>query len=110
MMTDAQRIAHMIGFVERLQEIVAGVDRNVYLGNRGLCEQLEDNFIHLGEAAARLSEAFRDAHEGIEWRRIVGMRNLLTHEYFRVKPEILYDTAVNDMPELKAKLVALSNS
>lgn len=106
-MTDAQRIAHMIGFVARLQEIVKDVDRDVYLGNVGLREQLEDNFIHLGEAAARLSEGFRAMHADIEWHRIIGLRNLLTHEYFRVKPEMLYDTAVGDMPGLKVKLESL---
>jgi len=109
MMTDAQRVAHMIGFVMRLQEIVKDVDRDSYLGDIGLREQLEVNFIHLGEAAARLTEEFRAAHGSIEWHRIIGFRNLLTHEYFRVKPEVLYDTAVNDMPELKAKLESLNS-
>ncbi|WP_322742304.1 HepT-like ribonuclease domain-containing protein [Gloeocapsopsis crepidinum] len=35
----------------------------------------------LGEAAGRVSEAFRRTPSGIDWRRIVGLRNILIHRY-----------------------------
>ena len=40
----------------------------------------------LGEAASRLSPAFRRAHPEIDWAGIVGMRNRLIHAYFDVDP------------------------
>ena len=43
MMRDAQRIAHMLGFVRRSLQILDGVDREQYLSSLGLQEQLELN-------------------------------------------------------------------
>ncbi|HET7462431.1 MAG TPA: HepT-like ribonuclease domain-containing protein [Longimicrobium sp.] len=35
----------------------------------------------VGEAASRLSPEFRDAHPEVPWRRIIGVRNRLAHDY-----------------------------
>jgi uncharacterized protein with HEPN domain len=38
----------------------------------------------IGEAASRISRETRAAHPEIPWGDIIGMRNRLIHEYFRV--------------------------
>lgn len=40
------------------------------------------------------------AHTDIPWRRIIGLRNILAHEYGRVDYEMLYKSAAEDVPEL----------
>ena len=103
-MRDAQRIDHMLGFVRRSREIIDGVDKEQYLSSLGLQEQLELNMIHLGEAAARISEEISESHPEIPCHEVVGMRNVLTHEYFRIKPIILYDTVVSEFEQLEENL------
>jgi hypothetical protein len=39
----------------------------------------------IGEAAARLPQAFREAHPQVEWRDIVAFRNIAVHAYFAVQ-------------------------
>lgn len=41
----------------------------------------------LGEAAARVSDQFQDNHPDIPWFKIIGMRNILVHDYFRIDIE-----------------------
>ena len=107
MIRDAQRIEHMLGFVRRGLEILDGVDLKTYLASRGLQEQVEVNMIHLGEAAARVSDEIKDAHPEIPWHEMVGMRNVLTHEYFRVKPAVLFETVVAQFKLLESQLDGL---
>jgi uncharacterized protein with HEPN domain len=109
MMRDAQRITHMLGFVRRSLQILDGVDREQYLSSLGLQEQLELNMIHLGEAAARISEDIRESHLDIPWHEMVGMRNVLTHEYFRIKPIILFDTVMSEFERLEQNLDRLQD-
>ena len=104
MIRDAQRIEHMLNFVRRSLEILDGVDLNAYLTSRGLQEQVEVNLIHLGEAAARVSEELKAAHMDIPWHEMVGMRNVLTHEYFRVKPAVLFETVSTQFKSLERQL------
>jgi uncharacterized protein with HEPN domain len=61
------------------------------------------NFEIIGEAANHISYATQEKYSEIEWFKLRGMRNLVTHEYFGIKLEVIWDTAVNDVPVLKSK-------
>ena len=106
-MRDAQRIDHMLGFVRRCRQILEGVDSSAYLASLGLQEQVELNMLHLGEVAARISDDVKDAHPEILWHEMIGMRNILVHEYFRVKPIVLFETVATQFPELERQLEGL---
>jgi len=55
----------------------------------------------IGEAAARLSQEFRDTHPQIEWRDVVAFRNIAVHAYFAVQWEIVWATTIDDVPVLR---------
>ena len=104
MMRDAQRIDHMLGFVRRCLQILDGVDESAYLASLDKQEQVELNMLHLGEAAARVSQEFKKSHPDLPWHEMVGMRNVLTHEYFRVKPIVLFETVKAEFSSMERKL------
>jgi uncharacterized protein with HEPN domain len=56
----------------------------------------------IGEAARRVSRQTRDAHPKIPWEQMIGMRNRLIHEYFRVNLTTVWETIQNDLPRLIA--------
>src|SRR4030066_291125 len=59
------------------------------------------DFVIIGEAAKHLPLETRRKHPLISWSRIVGMRNILTHEYPETDVQILWMTAKKSLPELK---------
>jgi uncharacterized protein with HEPN domain len=56
----------------------------------------------IGEAAGRVSEETRLSHPEIPWQQMIGMRNRLIHEYFRVDLDAVWDTLHKDLPQLIA--------
>lgn len=56
----------------------------------------------IGEAARRVSQETRDAHPEIPWEQMIGTRNRLIHEYFRVNLTTVWETVQNDLPSLIA--------
>jgi len=58
----------------------------------------------IGEAARRISIETQEANPEIPWQQIVGMRNRLIHEYFRINLEAVWETVRNDLPELIAQV------
>lgn len=61
----------------------------------------------IGEAARRVSASYMAAHPEIPWRMIIGQRNILVHEYGQIDHELLYKTAVEDIPALITMIQAL---
>lgn len=58
------------------------------------------NLVVIGEAANQLSNETTQAAPGIPWTRIVGLRNLIAHEYFRVDREVIGDIVRDQLQEL----------
>lgn len=61
----------------------------------------------IGEAARLVSQPTRDAHPEIPWAQMIGLRNRLIHEYFRVNLVTVWDTVQNDLPPLIALIEPL---
>ena len=40
----------------------------------------------------------------IPWRQIIGMRNIISHEYLSIDPELIYDITSKELPPLLASL------
>jgi len=55
----------------------------------------------VGEAVKKIPNSIRDEHSEMPWREIAGMRNKLTHEYFGIDIETIWDTIKEDLPALK---------
>lgn len=58
------------------------------------------NLITLGEAAKNLPEEIRNKHHDIEWKKICGLRDILTHAYFGIDNAILWEVVHSKIPEL----------
>ena len=54
----------------------------------------------IGEAARLVSEDAKTAYSAIDWRTIAGMRNRLVHEYFAIRLDVVWQTAIEDVPPL----------
>jgi uncharacterized protein with HEPN domain len=68
-------------------------------------------FLHqlmiLGEAASRVSPAFRDASSDLPWRQMMGLRNVLVHGYFAIEADTVWGVVERDLPPLKVQLQRL---
>ena len=62
------------------------------------------NFEVIGEAAYQLSRSLKDKYNYVEWFKIQGLRHILVHDYYRVNPEILWNTREKDLESLTEQL------
>jgi len=58
------------------------------------------NFIVIGEMVLRISDSTKEATPHIDWNRIKGFSNLVTHDYFGIDAEEVWQIILNDLPQL----------
>ena len=58
------------------------------------------NFEIIGEAANRVPEDFKSSHPEIEWRRMIGLRNRVIHDYFGIDYETVWKIRNENIPGL----------
>ena len=58
----------------------------------------------IGEAVKQVPQDMRDRYSIIEWRKIVGLRDILAHAYFSLEDETIWDIVENKVPELRSQI------
>ena len=65
---------------------------------------IQRNIEIIGEAARWLPQDIKDRYEYIEWSAIIGMRNIIAHQYFGIDIDIIWTTLKTDFLILKTQL------
>lgn len=101
---DKVRFQHILDAIEEIEKYVGKIDFNKFKGNSMMKFACVKQLEIIGEASNMISEATKDKYPEIEWRKIVGLRNILVHEYFGIDEKIIWDIIQNDLNDLKNKI------
>jgi uncharacterized protein with HEPN domain len=61
----------------------------------------------IGEACRGLSTELKGRHPEVPWSAIVGMRNILVHDYFGINLDEVWSAVERDLPTLHEQIVAV---
>ena len=87
----------------------ADISEKTFLADSKLQDAVIRRLLIIGEASARMPDAFKTAHPEIPWHKMTGMRNRLVHGYAEVNMAVVWDTLRNDLPPLEGRLSELLN-
>lgn len=98
-------IGHILDAIEKIDTYVQNLDRENFTASHLHIDGVARELSIIGEATSRLSQEFRAAHVEIPFRNIVGMRNIIIHDYAGVDASFLWDTSKQDLPAFKIALL-----
>ncbi len=104
---DAIYLGHMLDMTRRAVRAIESKTRALYDEDDILRLGLTHLVQVIGEAARKVSDEFRGQHPEIPWRKIVGMRHRIVHDYMRVDEDILWQVVTNDLRALLPQLEAI---
>ena len=102
---DLQRLEHIRDYCDEIQKTIARYGQSFDVFDQDPDYQRSVSFciLQIGELGGRLSPAFREATaDRIQWGPIKSMRNLVAHSYGSMSRDIIWETAVTDIPVLRA--------
>jgi len=57
------------------------------------------NFEIIGEASKNIPETVQKKYPEVPWKKMYGLRNLISHEYFGIDYEMLWEIATVNLPK-----------
>lgn len=106
-LNDDIRLKHMLDASQQALAFMQGRDQSALDQDAMLRFAVVKAIEIVGEAAAKISKERQAEIPQIPWPQIISMRNRLTHAYFDIDTDVLWQTIVEDLPELIQKLTAL---
>ncbi|MCQ2914316.1 MAG: DUF86 domain-containing protein [Alphaproteobacteria bacterium] len=107
MITDQQRIEHILKAIDKIIQETSCEESDFYKSET-IQDAVSYNFMIIGEAANKLSNEFKNQLPDVPWRVIIGMRNILVHDYCQTDYKLLWQTAKTDIPSLKEIISKIS--
>lgn len=98
---DKGRLEDIVEYSDNINELLEDMTFEQFVKDKRTYYAVMKNVEVVGEAAYMLTKAFKKAHVEIPWNIVQGMRHVLVHDYANITSETLYDTAVNNIPELR---------
>jgi len=101
---------------ERLLDIQEAIERIEKYAARGQEAFEQDELIQtwivhhlqiIGEASRAIASALRDQYPAVPWTKIIGMRNILVHDYFGIDTDVVWSVVENDIEPLKKDIVTI---
>lgn len=96
-----------------IETFIRGMSRAAYLKDSMTQRAIERDLEIIGEAAKGLSDEIREEMKELPWRAIIGLRNVLIHNYGKVDPAMIWETIDLKVPQLQkriSKIPELRNS
>ncbi len=97
---DRARLQHVLEAIKEIENYISNISYEDFQSNSMMQYASVKQLEIIGEASSQLTEQFKKLYKEIEWREIIGMRNILIHEYFGIDTKIVWDILQIDLPKL----------
>ena len=88
--------------IRAIREYTSGMTYDSFAADRKTLDAVVRNPEIIGEAARSLPEEIKDKGGEIEWKKIIGLKNLLVHEYFGISKPVVWDIVQNKLDLLES--------
>ncbi len=100
-------LTDILSNIDKIEQFVQGIDREAFAANAEKQYAVLHALQTIGEAARHLPKSLRASYPSIPWDDIVGMRDIVIHEYFGVDMDIVWESVQRDLPPLKAAVQSM---
>ena len=96
--------------MDKIFQYTEGMEYEQFIANDIVVDATIRNLEIIGEAARNIPDTVRAKHPEIPWKRMLGLRNIVIHEYFGIDLSIVWEIVTKNLTETKPKIVAMRSS
>lgn len=101
---DRARLTHILDAIDKASEALMDYTLEAFHSDWEKRLVIERLLEIIGEAANHVSSDVRNTHSQIPWSQMIGMRNVVSHQYYRINVEMVWKTAKEAVPPLRNQI------
>jgi uncharacterized protein with HEPN domain len=106
---DRLYLIHIKESIDRIQQYVEA-GREAFVTSTLIQDEVLRNFQTIGQSAGRISDELRQRHSDVDWREIIGFRNVLAYDYLGVDLDRVWQAVERELPKLDQQIALILRS
>jgi len=104
---DKIRLQHILDAINEIETYTKEVTLEEFASNSMMFNATLRQLEIIGEASNRLSNKLISDNDDVAWARIIGLRNLVIHEYFGIDDIAIWNIIKINIPAFKTKVIEI---
>ena len=96
--------------IDRIFEYTQGYDFIDFKRDYKTVDAVIRNFEIIGEAAKNIPIEIKEQYPNVPWNEMYSLRNRISHAYFGIDYEIIWDIITNYLPQNKSEIEIITKS
>ncbi len=97
-------IEDILESIRKIERYIENLNYKEFEKNELIVDAVIRNLEIIGEASKNIPHNIRNKYTDIPWKRMIGLRNIATHEYFGIDLSIIWEIITVNLPETKPKI------
>lgn len=94
----------ILNAMRKIESYTSGMSYEDFIKNPMACDAVIRNLEIIGEAARSIPQSIRQKHSEIPWSRMIGLRNIMIHQYANVDLGIVWTIITKNIPGTKSMI------
>ena len=90
--------------IKKIEKYTNGLDCERFRSDEKSVDAVIRNLEIIGEASKNITSELKDKFPKIPWKKMMGLRNIVAHEYFSVDLKIVWEIASKNLPGVKPRI------
>jgi len=87
--------------IKKIEKYTNGLNYERFHSDEKSVDAVIRNLEIIGEASKNIPSELKDKIPQIPWKKMMGLRNIVAHEYFGIDLKIIWEIASENLPEVK---------
>lgn len=97
----------IIDCVDMVQDNMKELDKKSFGKDTTKEDAIIRRVIIIGECIKSLPSEVKYAYPSVDWHRIVGVRDILVHDYWGIDSDLLYDFLIEQLPIIRLQMLVI---
>ncbi len=97
-------IEDILEAMEKIGSYIKEISFEAFEANDMIVDAVIRNLGIIGEASAQIPTDIKEKFPDIPWKRMIGLRNIVIHEYFGIDLDTIWQIVTKNIPDTKPQI------